>query len=693
MKTLTKAISFFTFIYIFCINSLSAQDTIPKIDKKDNPIDSTTLYKTDIEELYKLKPVDKGEASISIAGFKSTTLRESPGIVTLILGEEIKNSGAKDLVDVLRSVPGFDFALDVTPTLTVRGNTAHEAKILLLIDGHQINDVSLGYSLLFQRFPLNNIDRIEIIRGAGSAIYGGMAGLAVINILTKRPTSAQEVGFSSVVGNTTPTTLMRNNVEAYALTKFTNGLQISVSGYRLDGKPTDRNIEKGGLYDNFVNFEKGANISSTGFNVNIKFKKLDIGFMQNTYRTTLPQLGNANVNVNGLFFNIGYRFDINDKFVVYTKLSVKEQNPYNFTDIPLVPALFNPTGTARLELITVSNTKDRRIALNAYGIYQATDNVMITVGTESYLDNVSYANPSQKFPSGASAINYQNIGLFAETSIKSQIANITIGGRLDKYTNVEAVIVPRIAITRAFENVHIKALYTQAFKTPTVLNIEFAPVNTTILPERYQLIEFETGLRLSDKFQVTVNAYDITIKNFIIRTDLNTTNTGVAYKNLGVSGTRGIEAEGKYNQKWGYIKAGYSFYQTTNIPKELQLQGLTTVNSGIPAHKANVQAYIKINKDVSISPNAMYLTNKFRNNTDPATGISVVDEFPAELHLSCFLNYDNLFFKNFSFGVGVYNITNQQFFLTPWKNDQSSRIIQTMQGRELHFRLLYNLKN
>ena len=123
------------------------------------------------------------------------------------------------------------------------------------------------------------------------------------------------------------------------------------------------------------------------------------------------------------------------------------------------------------------------------------------------------------------------------------------------------------------------------------------------------------------------------------------------------------------------------------------MQGLTTVNSGIPAHKANVQAYIKINKDVSISPNAMYLTNKFRNNTDPATGISVVDEFPAELHLSCFLNYDNLFFKNFSFGVGVYNITNQQFFLTPWKNDQSSRIIQTMQGRELHFRLLYNLKN
>ena len=214
-----------------------------------------------------------------------------------------------------------------------------------------------------------------------------------------------------------------------------------------------------------------------------------------------------------------------------------------------------------------------------------------------------------------------------------------------------------------------------------------------MLPERYQLIEFETGLRLSDKLQVTVNAYDITIKNFIIRNDLNTTTAGIVYTNLGLSGTRGVEAEGKYNQKWGYIKAGYSFYQTTSIPTELKLTGLNSANSAIPAHKANLQAYIKLNKNISISPNAMYITNKFRNNIDPVTGTAVIDEFPAELHLNCFFNYDNFLLKNFSFGFGIYNITNQQFWLTPWKIDQASRILQTMQGRELHFRLLYNLKN
>jgi outer membrane receptor for ferrienterochelin and colicin len=683
-----QIISYFLVVLcVLCLNTLFAQDTLSKPDKKD----STTLYTSNIEELYKLKPIDKGEASISIAGFKATTLRESPGIVTLILGDEIRHSGAKDLFDVFRNVPGFDFALDVTPTISVRGNTAHEAKLLLLLDGQQINDISLGYSFVLQRFPLANIDRIEIIRGAGSAIYGGMAGLAVINIITKTPTTAQEVGFSSTVGTTTPTTLMRNNIEAYSLTKFNNGLEVSLSGYRLDGKPTDRNLV-GGLYEDLIDFERRSSIKSTGFNVGIKFKKLDIRLLQNTYETALPQLGNARVNVSGLFFNIGYRFDVSEKFVLYSKITVKEQIPYFFTDIPLLPTFLNPTGFGRIDLIRISNTKDRRIAFNAYGIYQASENIAFTIGTESYLDNVRYIDPSQSFSNGTQ-INYNNIGLFAEANIKSKVANITVGGRFDKYTNVDAVVVPRIAITRAFKNTHVKLLYTQAFKTPTVLNLEYKTANTTMLPERYQLIEFETGLRIGERFQVNINAYDIKIQNFIIRNDINTTITGVAYLNLGESGTRGIEGEGRYNQKWGYIKVGYSFYQTTAVQKELFLTGLSTVNSGIPAQKASLQAHIKLNKDISINPNVLYLTNKFRNNTSPTDTFSEVQEYPAELHLSCFVNYDNFLLKNLSFGVGVYNITNEQFFLVPWKVDQSSRIVQTMQGRELYFRMSYNLRN
>ncbi len=130
----------------------------------------------------------------------------------------------------------------------MRGNGANEAKILFQVDGQQINDISFGYSFMMQRFPLSNIERIEIIRGAGSAIYGGMAGLAVVNIITKMPASNQEIGFVSVVGASSPQTLMRNNIEVYSLNKFNNGLEVSISAARLAGKMTDVNYI-GGLYN------------------------------------------------------------------------------------------------------------------------------------------------------------------------------------------------------------------------------------------------------------------------------------------------------------------------------------------------------------------------------------------------------------------------------------------------------------
>ena len=79
---------------------------------------------------------------ISVASIKELTPRESPGVVSYISAEEIHESGANDLVDVLRLVPGFDFAMDVEGVvgIGVRGNWAHEGKVLMLIDGQEMNE-------------------------------------------------------------------------------------------------------------------------------------------------------------------------------------------------------------------------------------------------------------------------------------------------------------------------------------------------------------------------------------------------------------------------------------------------------------------------------------------------------------------------------------------------------------------------
>jgi outer membrane cobalamin receptor len=109
------------------------------------------------------------------------TARQAPGIVTVITREEIINSGARNLMDVLRLVPGLDFGVDVESSLGlgVRGNWAYEGKILVLVDGQRYNESFFGSAQL-ERISPEQVERIEIVRGPGSAVYGGFAELGVI---------------------------------------------------------------------------------------------------------------------------------------------------------------------------------------------------------------------------------------------------------------------------------------------------------------------------------------------------------------------------------------------------------------------------------------------------------------------------------------------------------------------------------
>ena len=77
----------------------------------------------------------------TVASVRPATLRDSPGILTLLSREEILASGARDLLDVLQLVPGFAPAVDVEGAVDVgfRGVWGHEGKILLLLDGQEMN--------------------------------------------------------------------------------------------------------------------------------------------------------------------------------------------------------------------------------------------------------------------------------------------------------------------------------------------------------------------------------------------------------------------------------------------------------------------------------------------------------------------------------------------------------------------------
>src|SRR5688500_12320505 len=72
---------------------------------------------------------------VSVASKSELTVRESPGIISVITEQEIKNSGARDLIDVLSLIPGVQFGGDVQGVagMGIRGNWAYEGKVLVLL--------------------------------------------------------------------------------------------------------------------------------------------------------------------------------------------------------------------------------------------------------------------------------------------------------------------------------------------------------------------------------------------------------------------------------------------------------------------------------------------------------------------------------------------------------------------------------
>ena len=130
-----------------------------------------------------------GEDLISLATGRSQPVSQAPAVATLITAEQIREMGARTLNEVLETVPGVHVGLSsqgFSPIISIRGIYSDDnPQVLMLMNGVPFTQVFFGNRGLRSDMPVGAIERVEIIRGPGSAIYGADAFAGVINVITK----------------------------------------------------------------------------------------------------------------------------------------------------------------------------------------------------------------------------------------------------------------------------------------------------------------------------------------------------------------------------------------------------------------------------------------------------------------------------------------------------------------------------
>ena len=138
---------------------------------------------------------------------KLTRAEDAPASITVISGEELRAFGYATLAEALRSVRGFYVGTDRTyEAAGERGfstPSSYNNRILVLNDGHVVNEISSGAGAVGREFDsdLSEVERIEIVRGPGSVLYGSAAFFGVVNVVHRVPPPGLHLRASATLGS------------------------------------------------------------------------------------------------------------------------------------------------------------------------------------------------------------------------------------------------------------------------------------------------------------------------------------------------------------------------------------------------------------------------------------------------------------------------------------------------------------
>src|SRR5664280_1290785 len=142
-----------------------------------------------VDDYFAMSPAELAATPVTIATGTPKPVFQSAAVTSVITAEQIKSMGATELHEVLETVPGVHATLQPVTydySYSIRGiRNAQNSQVLILLNGTRITTPFQGTLMSGTELPIEAIQRVEVIRGPGSALYGADAFAGVINIITK----------------------------------------------------------------------------------------------------------------------------------------------------------------------------------------------------------------------------------------------------------------------------------------------------------------------------------------------------------------------------------------------------------------------------------------------------------------------------------------------------------------------------
>lgn len=553
---------------------------------------------------------------VTIATGSTQALARAPATATVITAQDIKAMGAADLDQVLAAVPGLHVSVShiaYNPIYSFRGSfTNYNPQVLMLVNGQPITSIFGGNrSYAWGGMPVENIARVEIIRGPGSALYGADAYSGVINVITKAAADIKglEYGVRAASFGTRDAWLQYGGaigpVQAafYLRAGHSDGykgivqadLQSSLD--RVFG--TNASLAPGSVSLEREALDARADLSYGGVRWRTGLQKRKVGFGAGLAESLDPD---SRAPETRLYTDLSYEktnflphWDLS-AVLGYQDLRLKVGAPaYKLFPAGAFGGAFpqgvvgNPGHSERTSSLALSvfytGFDKHRIRLGAghrtADLYRAPEfknfdlvvipgvgPVFVPLGgvvESTHIPSLAYLTPHKR------RLNY----LFVQDEWSlARDWTLTAGVRHDHYSDFGATTNPRVALVwDAAYNVIVKAMHGRAFRAPALTEqyTRNNPVNTgnpSIQPETIGMSELAVSWQPSAALQTNLTVFRYRMRDIIAATANADASTGKTFRNTGDQTGAGFELEATWKpsrllQIMGSVSVQHSTDQAT----------------------------------------------------------------------------------------------------------------------------------